>query len=157
MPREKIRGLLLPAEDMPASALQDEKAETEGSVQPQWEMLPEIKYPDNPFITFDTLYEEGRYVIFAVSTVSTDVTHWRYVDFARLLSPYAENREQVITDLYRFSLYAKRIDVQPEDQILLLMTCTEDDTQRRVIAARRIRADETEETLRQEVARVRLR
>ena len=36
-----------------------------------------------------------------------------------------------------------------EDQVLLLVTCMGDDSERRVVAARRIRADETETDVRE--------
>ena len=114
-------------------------------------------YHNNPFITVDTIYEEGRYVIFAVGTISTNVNHWRYVNWGKLLSDIPENRAEVIEDLYRFSLYTKRIDVQPEDQILVLMTCVDDPDDRRVVVARRLRPGETEEELRKVVELERLR
>ena len=45
------------------------------------------------------------------------------------------------------SPYDCGVDVQPEDQLLLLVTCIGNDTERRVVAARRIREGETEEEL----------
>ena len=104
-------------------------------------------YRNNPFVTFDTVYEDGQYVIFAVCTISTDVKHWRYVNWAQMTSPVVENREKAISSLFRFSEYSKAIDVQADDQILLLFTCVDEQADRRVIAARRIREDETEAEL----------
>lgn len=112
-------------------------------------------YHKNPFITFDTAYEEGRYVIFAVATVSTDATNWRYVNFSWLLSSTVSLRTQAIAALHRFSVYREGIDVQPEDQILLLVTCVDDADDRRIVAARRIREDETEAALLQKVKAIR--
>ena len=104
-------------------------------------------YRNTPFITFDTLYEDGRYVIFAVSNVSTDPKSWRYVDFANLQSSVIADRQTALQALIYCSKYACTIDVRPQDQLLLLITCVGDDTDRRVVAARRIREDETEESL----------
>ena len=104
-------------------------------------------YRNNPFITFDTIYEDGRYVIFAACTISTDPKNWRYVNWSYMNSTSVANRESAIASLFRFSVYGKYIDVQPDDQILLLITCVDAEEDRRVIAARRIREDETEEEL----------
>lgn len=104
-------------------------------------------YRNNPFITFDTIYEDGRYVIFAACTISTNVKNWRYVNWSHMNSSSVALRQQAIDSLFRFSVYGKYIDVRPDDQILLLVTCVEAEEDRRVIAARRIREDETEEEL----------
>ena len=114
-------------------------------------------YRNNPFITFDTAYEDGRYVIFAVATVSTTPGHWRYVDFTGLCSPVISLREDALTALMRRSIYTSSIDVNADDQLLLLITCVDDDDERRVIAARRIREGETEEALLKIVKKIRKR
>lgn len=104
-------------------------------------------YRNNPFVTFDTVYEDGRYVIFAACTISTNVKNWRYVNWSYMNSSSVALRQQAIDSLFRFSVYGKYIDVRPDDQILLLITCVDEEEDRRVIAARRIRDDETEEEL----------
>ena len=104
-------------------------------------------YRNNPFITFDTLYEDGRYVIFAVCTVSTNPQSNHYMNWAHLRSSSVPNRQTAIDRLFQFSVYGKYVDVRPDDQILLLVTCVDDASDRRVIAARRLRDDETEEGL----------
>ena len=43
--------------------------------------------------------------------------------------------------------YNTGVAVQTEDQILLLVTCVEDDDYRLIVAARRLRDGETESTL----------
>ena len=104
-------------------------------------------YRNNPFITFDTAYEDGRYVIFAVSTVSLDRLDDRYVDFAKLNADWIDQRSEALDALMSCSLYRTALDVTPQDQLLLLITCVDDDEERRVVAARRLRPDETEESL----------
>ena len=112
-------------------------------------------YRSNAFITFDSIYEDGRYVIFAVGTVSTDPKDWRYVNWSHLNSALVANRESAIASLQRFSVYGNYIDVRADDQLLLLITCVDEQTDRRVVAARRIRDDETEAELQKLVQKTR--
>lgn len=105
-------------------------------------------YKNDPFITFDTMYEAGRYVIFAVGTVSLDHDSWRYLDISKLNSTQVEKRQEALTMLRRASVFSSGVTVLPEDQVLLLITCVDNDDERRVVAARRIREGEDEESLR---------
>ena len=114
-------------------------------------------YHNNPFITFDTAYEDGRYVIFSVATISLDSSNWRFVNLSWLISSSAPLRSKAISALNRFSVYNSRIDVQPEDQLLLLITCVDEQTERRIITARRIRDGESEEDLLKLVKQSRLK
>lgn len=114
-------------------------------------------YRKNPFITFDSAYEEGRYVIFAVGTISTDPKDWRFVNFSHLMTTTVSLRTQAIASLNRFSVYNSQIDVRPEDQLLLLITCVDDKDDRRVVAARRLRDGESEEALLALVKKMRLK
>lgn len=99
----------------------------------------------NPFITFDSLYEDGRYVIFAVGTYGVNNSVGRYLSFGQLASDEIAARETAINALLRYSIYNAAVDIDPDDQILLLVTCVDDDTERRIVAARRLRDGETEE------------
>lgn len=104
-------------------------------------------YHNNPFITFDTMYEDGRYVIFAVATVSIVPTEWDYLDFAGLSSTRIASRQAALRQLRALSMYSGTVSVEASDQLLLLVTCKQDDSKRRIIAARRIRSDEDETIL----------
>lgn len=108
-------------------------------------------YKKNPFMTFDTMYEDGRYVIFAVGTVSLDYQSWRYLNLSSLNSNNVDKRQEALTMLTRASVFSSGVTVQPEDQVLLLVTCVDNDDERRVVAARRIRDGEDEESLRKMV------
>lgn len=108
-------------------------------------------YHNNPFITFDTMYEDGRYVIFSVTSLSLNAKDFNYFSFAKMNSLNIAWRKEAIATLKSHSLYSTSIDVQPEDQILLLVTCVDDDEERRIVAARRIRDGETEESLQRKV------
>ena len=106
-------------------------------------------YKNYPFISFDTMYEDGRYVIFAVSTVSTDEQDGNYADLYELRSYDPAARQAVIDTLISASVHTCPIDVRPDDQLLLLVTCVEKDAERRLVAARRVREGESEEYLKQ--------
>lgn len=104
-------------------------------------------YHNNPFISFDTIYEDGRYVIFSVATVSIMYNDWDYLNLAGLLSSSTADRQAVLKRLQSLSKYSSTIDVQVDDQQLLLVTCSGDESERRLVAARRIREDEDEAAL----------
>ena len=114
-------------------------------------------YHNYPFFSFDTLYEEGRYVVFSVGKVSTEETDPQYLDFFALNSRRVDERQQAIHTLQSVSIYSNTVDVALDDQILLLVTCVEKDEERRIVAARRIREGETEEALKTQVEKSRNR
>ena len=101
-------------------------------------------YHANPFISFDSMYEEGRYVIFAVGTINIAERVRNYVDLYLLLSSNIRDRQTAIDTLIKASVHSCTIDVQPDDQLLILVTCVDNVNERRVVAARRVREDETE-------------
>ena len=98
-------------------------------------------------ITFDTLYEEGRYAVFAVMEMDTTPGVARWYNLWSLNSDSRADREEAIRTLERRSAVSCTLDVQADDQILLLVTCLDGDTERLVVAARRLRTEETENTL----------
>ena len=114
-------------------------------------------YHNNPFITFDTAYENGRDVVFSVATISLDAKNWRYVNLVWLLSSSQSLREKAISSLNRFSVYQNGIDVKADDQLLMLITCVDESTERRIVTARRIREGEKEEDLHKLVRKIRLK
>ena len=109
-------------------------------------------YHENPFLVFDSLYEDGEYVIFAVGTVSTLDRRVEYVDLFALAGRETEARGKALAGLKDASVFTCPVEVGAEDQVLLLVTCVDDDDDRRVVAARRIRPGETREEL-QELVR----
>ena len=114
-------------------------------------------YHNDPIISFDTMYETGRYVIFAAGTVSTEEWGRNYVDFYALQSNSISERQKAIDALIAASVHTCTIDVQTDDQLLVLVTCVEKDEDRRVVAARRVRDGEDEEVLKNRVGRSRKR
>ena len=114
-------------------------------------------YHNDPFITFDTMYETGRYVIFAVGTISTEEGGRNYVDFYALHGLNVPERLAAINALIDASVHTCSIDVQADDQLLVLVTCVEKDEDRRVVAARRIRDGEDEGEIKKLVEKSRKR
>lgn len=104
-------------------------------------------YKNNPFITFDTAYEDGRFVIVGVASVSTVEGDSQYVDLSALNSLVISQRSNTLKTLMRQSVFRPSINVQTSDQLLLLVTCNGKATDRRIVFARRIRSDETEDEL----------
>ena len=68
-----------------------------------------------------------------------------------MISTDIQKRQTAIDALKAASVHTCTIDVQPEDQLLILVTCVEKDEDRRVVAARRIRDDENENALKERV------
>lgn len=104
-------------------------------------------YSKNAFIDFNTAYEDGRYIIFAIGTLSQNERDYHYLDIGMLNSLNIQWRESAIAQLKRISEITTGISVDADDQLLLLITCVDDDSERRVVAARRVRDGESKESL----------
>ncbi len=102
---------------------------------------------DYGIITFDTAYENGRYVVFAVGTYSMNGTGNHPLNLSRLDSRTVSVREKEIARLIKGAVTKAPVDVQADDQLLLLITCVDDENDRRVLAARRVRENENEADL----------
>ena len=103
-------------------------------------------YHEHPFIDFNTLYENGRYVIFAVGEVDIRsgkpdyLPFWLYSRFSSIsaFNDFVERARLI-------SHYRSNVDVQPGDRLLTLSTCTgTDENKRLIIMARKIREGENE-------------
>ena len=110
-------------------------------------------YKHSPFLTFESMYEGGEYVIFAASVIGTNRTDWNFIDLGKINSATISWRKDEIRRLKGHSAFSCPIDVQPEDQLLLLVTCVDKETERRLVAARRLRDGETREQLLRQVQR----
>ena len=106
-----------------------------------------------PLASFDTLYEQGLYVPYAVSVVSIDPDSDKYfpVIEPEFLSDSA--RDDYVRLLVSYSAYAMPVDVLMEDELLTLVTCHgNEQSERLVVGYRKLRGNETayevEETIR---------
>lgn len=109
-------------------------------------------YKSNPFLIFDTLYEDGEYVVFAAAEVALDVNSARFTGIFQLHNGDIQQRRRALERLRKLSAFANKIDVQPHDQLLFLVTCTDNDKTRSVVAARRLRTEENRTELNRLIA-----
>ena len=111
------------------------------------------KYKENTYfyqhriITFDTMYEEGQYAVFAVMEMNTVPGTGQWYDLWSLNTDSSADREKAIRTLEGRSAIRSMLDVQADDQLLLLITCLDGETERLVVAARRLRNGEATDRL----------
>ena len=111
------------------------------------------KYKENAYfyqhqlITFDTMYEDGQYAVFSVIEMDTLPGLARWYDLWALDTEDSARRAEAIRELERRSAVACALDVRADDQLLLMVTCMDGETERLVVAARRLRDGESAEQL----------
>ena len=111
------------------------------------------KYKENTYfyqhriITFDTMYEEGQYAVFAVMEMNTVPGTGLWYDLWSLNTDSSTDREKAIRTMESRSAIRSMLDVQAADQLLLLITCLDGETERLVVAARRLRNGEATDRL----------
>ena len=98
-------------------------------------------------ITFDSLYEEGKYAVFATAQINTVPGTGNWYDIWSLNTNDRTDREKAIRMLAERSVYGNVLDVSADDQILILVTCVDGETERLIVAARRLREGESENNL----------
>ena len=100
-------------------------------------------YSAHPFITFDTQYETGEYVIFAVCEVDIRPGQWSYLPFCYRTSFTAESFREYINEIHKISQLKCDIEVVPGDRLLTLCTCVNEDSNKRLLViARKLREGE---------------
>ncbi len=100
-------------------------------------------YRKHALISFSALYEDGQYVVFAVTDVDIIQGMRRYVPFMQLPGMEKTQRAACIQRLQAYSRILSPVQVSADDQLLLLVTCEGTEENRRVVAARRLREGET--------------
>lgn len=102
----------------------------------------------NPFVSFDTLWEDSDYVVAAVfvaNTLEEQGEPFLY-NTMRRFDTEAEKQEFIDAVMER-SLMTTNVDVGTGDTFLMLSTCDYEFTgERLVVVARKLRADETRES-----------
>ncbi len=100
---------------------------------------------DHPIITFNTIYEDGIYVPFALFDISANPGNRKYMALQQFNFETAADFDAFVADARWRSYYDIPVDVQYGDQLLSLVTCSySDDNGRMVFMFRRIRPDETD-------------
>jgi sortase B len=101
-------------------------------------------YEENPTFSFDTLYEEKRWVIFAVIITTADQSKSDFFEWRGEERVSTPQKAQAFLDaLHERSLIASMVDVAPGDRLLSLTTCCYDYKNARLIVfARELRSGE---------------
>ncbi len=106
-------------------------------------------YKQNPVISFDTIYEEGQWVIFALLKIDAKENNGTpSFNFMKLGDALDDpmNFQAFINDIRAHSVIDTNaaIAVTTDDELLTLSTCSyEHDDYRTVVVARKVRANET--------------
>lgn len=100
-------------------------------------------YKTNPVITFDTIYGESKWKVFAIFKTGTPESA---PDAFNYLRPSFSNESDFLNFVYQIrnrSYINTPVDIRPDDQILTLSTCTyELNDYRGVVVARKVRPGE---------------
>lgn len=101
-------------------------------------------YKEHSYIDFNTVYENGRYVIFAVCEVDIRIGTPHYLPFWQYQRfPNEKAFTDYVAKARALSHYHCTVDVQPGDRLLTLSTCTgTNDNERLLVMARKIREGE---------------
>lgn len=100
----------------------------------------------HPMIAFSTLWEKESYAVFAVLQVSSktgDANYFNY--FSNPVFASASDFDAYIGEVQARSMFQIPVDVEPDDALLTLSTCLDDD--RLVVLARRLRPGETKDAV----------
>ena len=101
-------------------------------------------YREHAYIDFNTLYEDARYVIFAVAEVDIRYGEHNYLPFWQYARfPDESSFTEYVNMARACSMYHCEVDVVPGDRLLTLSTCTgTDDNKRLVVIGRKLRDGE---------------
>lgn len=102
-------------------------------------------YKAHPIVNFDTVYDEGQWVIFSCFEANTEASIgevFQYFNFVNTKDP--ERIQWYIDEVRNRSYFDVDIDVSVEDQFLTMQTCANDAYETKIcIVARRLRDGES--------------
>lgn len=102
-------------------------------------------YQEHPIITFDTVYNQGQWVIFSCFEANTEATIgevFPYFNFVNTEDP--QQIQWYIDEVTARSYFTVDLDVNVEDTFLTLQTCTNDQYETKIcVVARRLREGES--------------
>ena len=102
-------------------------------------------YKSAPVFTFDTVQEENQWKIISVFLTNTDPEQGEPFDFMRVSFQDDSDFMNYVYQIRIRSILDIPVDFRPQDQLLLLSTCSyEYDGYRLVVAARKVRDEESE-------------
>jgi len=103
-------------------------------------------YKSNPTFKFDTIYEKGKWKIISVFKTNTDPAHGEIFNY--LISDFGEKKDNFLEYIYQVrmrSIIDIPVDVNEDDKIVTLSTCSyELNDFRTVVVARKVRGNESE-------------
>ena len=97
------------------------------------------RYEENSYFTahkdisFDTIYESGTYEVFATGVFRTE-----NIDIFFLNTLDIAERNRMIESLRENAVMDSGAEIGAADQLLILITCVDDDAERRFVAAKRV-------------------
>ena len=95
-----------------------------GSIFGDLDRFRDLKYlKANSIVSFDTLYEEGLYVVIGVFDISAETEDVDYIDIL-LFNFEEEEFEEFIGEVRERSFYDIPVDVRYGDRLLTLVTCS---------------------------------
>lgn len=101
-------------------------------------------YKEHPLIQFDTIYEKGLWKIISVFKANANITD-DFFNYTKSIFKDDASYLDFIYELRARSIYNLPVDINEEDSIITLSTCSyELDNYRTVIVARKVREGETE-------------
>ena len=101
-----------------------------------------------PTVQFDTIYEDGTYVVFAAFNASMNTDESSYFDVARYDFATEAEFQAYLDEVLERSMYDIPVDVSYEDELLTLVTCSyHQDNGRFLLFTRKLRANETAESV----------
>ncbi len=102
-------------------------------------------YREHPLITFDTVYEESKWKVFAVFTCNVNTANGEVFPYYDFINASDEKEFDTFVDTVRtISKFNIPVDVEYGDKLLTLSTCYYDfDGQRLVVMARKVRENES--------------
>lgn len=103
-------------------------------------------YKEHPFLTFDTVYNESEWVVFAAFEANTDFNRGEVFQyFNYVISPDPERAQWYIDETTSRSYFTRSVDVNTDDIFLTLQTCSNNSTDTKLcIVARKLREGESE-------------
>lgn len=120
-----------------------------GTVFGELDRFRELSYlKKNAIVTFDTIYEEGQYVVIAAYDMSAETEDPYFMEMLRFNFATDEDFYDLVNDAQRRSFFVIPIDVQPSDHLISLITCSYTLYDgRMILMLRRIRPDENPEAV----------
>lgn len=112
------------------------------------DMRKESNLKEHPIVEFDTIYEDGTYVVYAAFNASMNTDDSSFFNLERYNFDTQEEFDSYIAEVRERSMFDIPIDVNYEDELLTLVTCSYyQDNGRFILFARRLRANETVESV----------